>query len=558
MREGCTPWPEELARRYREKGYWAPLTLGDMIEDAAKHFGPRVAIISDEGDRITYTEMVRKINRLALHLLDLGLRSGEVLVLQLPNVPEFIYLYFAMQKIGAVPLLCLPAHRFTEVSQLADLTDAVGYGVPGEESPFNFLELANQVRDRVPKVRFLFNSGRETAKGFINLLRLLEDPIEERVSTRELERLRPDPEEVAVFLLSGGTTGLPKVIPRTHTDYLYNSRQSSRMARLDGDTIFLVALPIAHNFPLACPGIQGCFLNGARVVLCRSPQTKHMFELIDREKVNHISLVPALINRCLDAPERKDYSLNSLRGITSGGQKVQPELKVRVERELGCMVQEVFGMAEGLLCYVRQDDPEEVRHQTAGRPICPDDEIRLVDEEGREVPEGEVGELLCQGPYTIRGYFRAQEYNRTAFTTDGFFHTGDLMRCHPSGNLVVEGRRKDLINRGGEKISAEEIENLILTHPSVHNIACTAMPDPMLGEKMCAFVVLREGRTLSLPELVGFLETKQIARFKLPERLEILPELPVSGFGKISKKDLRAFIAAKLQEEKTRSQETQG
>jgi len=217
------------------------------------------------------------------------------------------------------------------------------------------------------------------------------------------------------------------------------------------------------------------------------------------------------------------------------------------------MVQEVFGMAEGLLCYVRQEDPEEVRHQTAGRPICPDDEIRLVDEEGREVPEGEVGELLCRGPYTIRGYFRAPEYNRTAFTPDGFFRTGDLMRRHPSGNLIVEGRRKDLINRGGEKISAEEVENLILTHPSVHNVACTAMPDPVFGEKMCAFVVLREGKTLSLPELVAFLETKQIARFKLPERLEILPELPTSGFGKISKKDLRTYIAAKLQEERAPS-----
>ncbi|MBI3014500.1 MAG: AMP-binding protein, partial [Candidatus Tectomicrobia bacterium] len=382
MREGCTPWPEDLAGEYREKGYWAPLTLGDMIEDAARRFGPRVAIISDEGDRITYAEMVRKINRLALHLLDLGLRPGEVLVLQVPNIPEFIYLYFAMQKIGAVPLCCLPAHRFTEISQLAELTDAVGYAVPGEESPFNFLELANQVRDRVSKIRYLFNSGRETVKGFINLLRLLEDPIEERVSRKELDRLRPDPEEVAVFLLSGGTTGLPKVIPRTHTDYIYNSRQSSRMARLDENTVFLVALPIAHNFPLACPGIQGCFLNGARVVLCRSPQTTHVFELVDREKVNHLSLVPALINRCLDAPERKDYSLKSLKTITSGGQKVQPELKVRAERTLGCMVQEVFGMAEGLLCYVRQDDPVEVRHQTAGRPICPDDEIRLVDEEG--------------------------------------------------------------------------------------------------------------------------------------------------------------------------------
>jgi 2,3-dihydroxybenzoate-AMP ligase len=184
-----------------------------------------------------------------------------------------------------------------------------------------------------------------------------------------------------------------------------------------------------------------------------------------------------------------------------------------------------------------------VKLETCGRPICPDDEVRLVDDEGREVAPGEVGELTCRGPYTLRGYYGVPEYNAKQFTRDGFYCSGDLMRLHPSGNYVVEGRKKDLINRGGEKISAEEIENLILGHPAVQNVACVPVPDPNLGEKMCACVILRSGFSLSLDQLTDFLKTKEIAKFKLPEHLAVLEDFPVSTFGKVSKKVLAERLA---------------
>jgi len=216
-------------------------------------------------------------------------------------------------------------------------------------------------------------------------------------------------------------------------------------------------------------------------------------------------------------------------------------------------VQENFGMSEGMLFFVRLDDPEEVRLETCGRPLSPDDEVKLVDDEGREVAPGEVGELTCRGPYTLHGYFGVPEYNARQFTPDGFYRSGDLMRLHPSGNYVVEGRKKDLINRGGEKISAEEIENLILSHSSVQNIACVPIPDPHLGEKMCACVIVKRGSVLTFGEMVTFLINKEIAKFKLPERLEIVSDFPMSTFGKVSKKALAESVAAKLASERAAS-----
>ena len=201
-------------------------------------------------------------------------------------------------------------------------------------------------------------------------------------------------------------------------------------------------------------------------------------------------------------------------------------------------------MAEGLIMFVRSSDPPQVRRETCGRPASPADEVYLVDEDGHVVPDGEPGELIVRGPYTLRGYFRSPEHNARAFTPDGFYRSGDLLRKLPSGNYVVEGRVKDLINRGGEKISAEEVENLILGHKAVLNVACVPYPDPVLGERMCACVVLRPGcSALSLDELVGFLRGFEIAAFKLPERLELFDSLPLSGFGKVSKKDLAARLS---------------
>jgi non-ribosomal peptide synthetase component E (peptide arylation enzyme) len=296
--------------------------------------------------------------------------------------------------------------------------------------------------------------------------------------------------------------------------------------------------------------LQGFLLHGGKVVLANTTRSEDIFSLIERQRVTHIAVVPALLIRLINDPLIKKFDLSSLQVIQSGGQRLQPEVRRRTKELIPSVtVQENFGMAEGMLMFVRLDDPGDVRMETVGRPISPDDEVRLVDDDDNEVAPGEVGEFLARGPYTLRGYFSVPEYNARAFTIDGFYRSGDLMRRHPSGNYMVEGRKKDLINRGGEKISAEEIENLILTHPAVQNVACVPMPDPILGERMCACVILRRGGTLTLEELVAFLMKEEIAKHKLPERLEILDDFPLSAFGKVSKKDLTERTALKLKKE---------
>jgi 2,3-dihydroxybenzoate-AMP ligase len=368
-------------------------------------------------------------------------------------------------------------------------------------------------------------------------------------AAKRLAAPRPDPADVALFLLSGGTTGLPKLIPRTHDDYSYNALASAEVCGFGPDTVYLVSLPIAHNFPLSSPGILGTLQSGGTIVLLANPDPAEAFALIERERVTATALVPALAIRWLDAPERSRFNLSSLRLLQVGGARLNPEAARRVRPSLGCQLQQVFGMAEGLLNYTRLDDPDEVVISTQGRPLSPDDEIRIVDDDDRDVPPGQPGNLLARGPYTIRGYYNAPEHNRRAFTPDGYYRTGDVVRWHPSGSLSVEGREKDLINRGGEKISAEEIENLILAHPAVFNVAAVAMPDALLGERTCAYIILKPGASLALPELLAFLEARQIARFKLPERLEVVASFPLTSVGKVSKRDLRDDIARKLEAE---------
>jgi 2,3-dihydroxybenzoate-AMP ligase len=243
------------------------------------------------------------------------------------------------------------------------------------------------------------------------------------------------------------------------------------------------------------------------------------------------------------------HDTSSVRYIQSGGQRLQPEVRIKTKELIPTtFVQENFGMSEGMLMFAKIDDPEPVRMETVGFPICEDDEVRLLDDEDNVVAFGEVGEFCARGPYTLRGYYGTPEHNLKAFTSDGFYRSGDLMRQHPSGAYMVEGRKKDLINRGGEKISAEEVENLILSHPAVQNIACVAMPDDNMGERMCACVILKAGKSLTLQELVAYLQTKEIAKYKMPERLEVMSDFPLSKFGKVAKNVLVEIVAQKLQQ----------
>jgi 2,3-dihydroxybenzoate-AMP ligase len=543
MLDGFVPFPPEFAERYRAKGYWQDRTLAQEFDAVFRKFASRTALI-DGARRYTYADVDRLSDNLALNLLDLGLKPLDRVLPVLPNVAEFVILYFALQKIGCIPIAALVTHRYAEMSQFTKLAQARCCVYPEQVGDFRFAPVVQRIQHENECMQLRLALGK-AGPGEHSLLDLIERPAKQDRSA--LAALDIAPTDPCIFQLSGGTTGIPKLIPRTNNDYAYNSKVAAQVCELTQDSVLLLVLPIAHNLPLACPGIQGYFFSGGTVVLHANTRAEEIFALIEKHGVTHLKVVPALLIRLINDLSIVKYRIDSVRLIQSGGQRMQPEVRLRT-RELfrNAFVQENFGMSEGLLMFVRAADPEVVKMETCGRPVCADDEVKLIDDEGREVPEGEVGELACRGPYTLRGYFGVPEYNARQFTPDGFYRSGDLMRRHASGNYVVEGRKKDLINRGGEKISAEEVENLILMHAAVVNVACVPMPDPMLGEKMCAFVILKPGRQLTLAALVEFLKAQEIARFKMPERLEIVSDLPVSTFGKVSKKALAERIAAKL------------
>ena len=527
MLDGVVPFPPEYAKRYRDKGYWRDKPLAEEFAACFSKYSDRVFLI--DGDRsCTYQDLDRVSDNLALNLLELGLRPLDRVVPTLPNCAEFVILYFALQKIGCIPIAALVTHRYAEISQFVKLSGAAMCVYPERQGDFEFEPMARRVKAESESLKFCVS---------LPALRSLIDKPAARSDA--LRKIRIDPTDPCIFQLSGGTTGIPKLIPRTHNDYAYNSRLAVDVCGVTSDSVLLLALPIAHNLPLACPGIQGYFFRGGKVVLSPTTKPDEIFSLIQKHRATHLKVVPALLIRLVNDPAIGKYDLSSLRVVQSGGQRMQPEVRARTKQLIPSVtVQENFGMSEGMLFFVQLDDPEDVRMETCGRPLSPDDEVRLVDEEGREVAKGETGELTCRGPYTLRGYFGVPEYNARQFTTDGFYRSGDLMRMHPSGNYVVEGRKKDLINRGGEKISAEEVENLILMHPAVQNVACVPVSDPNLGEKMCACLVLRKSKKLEFEELIEFLKDKEIAKFKLPESMMICDDFPVSTFGKVSKKAL--------------------
>ncbi|MFD5767591.1 (2,3-dihydroxybenzoyl)adenylate synthase [Streptomyces sp. NPDC127049] len=529
-------WPAEFAERYRAAGWWEGLTFGAMLRDRASAHPDRVAVVDRAGPggtrrAWTYAELDLRADRLAAGLAARGIGSGDRVVVQLPNVAEFLEVVFALFRLGALPVFALPAHRESEISYFCSFTGAAAYVVPDTHAGFDYRALATTVLARCPELRHVFVSG-EDAGPFEALSEVPAEPV---------DLPDPDPSAVAFLQLSGGSTGVPKLIPRTHDDYVYSLRGSAEICALDEDSVYLCALPAAHNFPLSSPGSLGTLYAGGRVVMCPQPAPDVAFPLIQDEGVTITGLVPPLALAWIDAAPGSAYDLSTLDVLLVGGARLSDEVARRVRPALGCTLQQVFGMAEGLVCYTRLDDDPGTIVTTQGRPISPDDEIRIVDDEDADLPVGTTGHLLTRGPYTIRGYWNAPEHNARAFTEDGFYRTGDLVRLTPSGHLVVEGRAKDQINRGGEKIAAEEIENHLLAHPSVHDANVVGEFDPYLGERSCAYVIRRQGaEEVKALALKRFVRDRGLAAYKVPDRIVFVDAFPTTGVGKISKKDLRA------------------
>jgi 2,3-dihydroxybenzoate-AMP ligase len=435
------------------------------------------------------------------------------------------------------------------VGYIAEHTGAKAYVIPSEFRNFNYLELAKDVQEKAPSVEYVMVADANAPAGTIALPELLEQPIEEDYAQDYLKAYRPDPTEAAVFQLSGGTTGRQKVIPHTHNDYLCCCKFSAFRVAHSQYSVFLASAPVAHNFTLTAPGLNGTIYFGGKVVLAPSPDPETVLPLVEAEKVTYMNGVPTMIINWLNTLEKAHYDLSSLQVIAGGGFRVNAELGRRAKDKLGFNIQQNFGMGEGFHTCTRLDDPEQVILETQGRPLTPADEFKVMDDDGVEVPIGEMGELWGRGPTVVRGYYNAEEHNREAYDPEGFYKTGDMVIQDDRGNLIVEGRKKDMINRGGEKISAEEVESLIMGHPSVLTTAVVAMPDPVFGEKSCAYVILHPGKTLEFEELTEFLMNKKIAKFKLPERLEVVEEFPLTSVGKISKVELRKDITEKLESE---------
>lgn len=526
-----TRWPDDFARRYREKGYWQDLPLTDIL---TRHADSDALAIIDGERRLTYRQFQQSVNNLAAALQAQGIQRGETALVQLGNVAEFYITFFALLQVGVAPVNALFSHQRSELNAYATQIEPTLLIADRAHGLFAGDDFLNTFRDQHPSVRvaLLRGEGLEAA---------IARPAENFIAS-------PTPaDEVAFFQLSGGSTGTPKLIPRTHNDYYYSIRRSNEICGITADTRYLNALPAAHNFAMSSPGSLGIFMAGGCVVLAHDPSATLCFPLIEQHRITVTSLVPPAVSLWLQAITEGagNAQLASLQLLQVGGARLSATLAARIPAEMGCQLQQVFGMAEGLVNYTALDDTPERIMNTQGRPMCPDDEVWVADENGNPLPRGEVGRLMTRGPYTFRGYYKSPEHNASAFDANGFYCSGDLIAIDEQGYITVQGREKDQINRGGEKIAAEEVENLLLRHEAVIHAALVSMKDSLLGEKSCAYLVVKQ--PLRAVDVRRFLREQGVAEFKLPDRVECLDALPLTPVGKVDKKQLRLWLAERAQ-----------
>ncbi|MGW6902211.1 (2,3-dihydroxybenzoyl)adenylate synthase [Streptomyces sp. NPDC054919] len=548
---GLVRYPKDVEIQYREAGYWTGHTLPAELMSAAATHADRTALITPEGTW-TYRDLFSAAQQFAAGLLEsTSLWPGDAVMFQMGNVAETVVSYLGCLLAGIRPVCTLPQHGVREISVLAEHIGARGLILQADFGRGQLPDHARTLKANGVIQDVVVTRGSAAGLG-VSYEALLAAGAATSADT--LPYLTRDPREIVVFQLSGGTTGLPKIAPRLHEEYSYNSRAWADKLGWKPGTVVLYPLPIMHNAGVSL-GLQPTLLSGATLVLAPSADISTLLDLIESTHPEAIPLVPpALAIRLLEHPRSKSADLSSLKDFIIGGQKLAEEVTVRLRDELGIEVRQKFGMAEGMFLMTPAHAGEEVRHHTVGEPLSPADEIRILyPGEDTEVAPGEIGELCVRGPYTIRGYYRAEQHNVHAFTADGFYRTGDLARRHTFDGSIyysIDGRIKDVINRGVEKIHADEVEELIMRHPDVSNAALVAMPDKVLGEKACAYLVLEPGATPPTVQSLGdFLLSQGLAKYKLPERVEVLPALPLSNVGKISKKTLREDIEDKLGQE---------
>lgn len=546
--EGWIPYRKEDAEKYNHLRWWAGHTFGDLLDKAADIYPDKEGLV-DLDRRFTYAQVRERVDRLAVSLMDLNIKPLDRAMVQLPNWHEFVFSYFALQKIGAIPILLLPKYGEYEINYIANLTEASSWILPQKYRKMDFHPVTKAVLRENPQMKTVIMVRGEGNESILSLEALIQDGT---ISDRNMERLarwRPDPMEVAHMGPTGGTTGLPKVVPRTHNDYLCRVEYAARAWELTSDDILLIVAPVTHDLSFS-QGLCSIIYTFGKAVMLDATDAENICRTIEEEKITAIAWAPVLASRVSRYECLNDFNLGSLKKMYIGGGISSPELIREVSDRLDCHVLNGYGGTEGMSTLPRMHDNLDRKCLTVGRPTCPYDTYKIFDPEGKECPPNMPGELSVKGPGMFSGYYKAPEENKQMFDGNGFFRTGDQAMVDEAGDIVLTGRIKDIIIRGGENISPVEMENLIMAHPGVVAAAVVGMPDPVMGERACAYIQPRQGMELSLEEVNAFLKGKGASVLQYPERVELVDSMPVTGAkGLIDKKVLKKDIMEKRKEE---------
>lgn len=522
----------ELENFY-DREVWGHHTLDEYIEEKARIYSKNIAIIDGE-IKVTYKKLVKEINNYASRMSADGIKERDKVVVQLPNCIEFVFVIFALFKIGAIPVLALANHRKIEIKGVIENSKAVAYIAKSDYLGFSYEAFIKEIETEMNyKLKKYILGNTDEYKNFYTTNR--NDYVYQPKTLKTTNRYK----DIALLLLSGGTTGIPKLIPRKHCDYIYVAEESAKRCLLDEKTNYLAALSMAHNFPLGCPGIIGTFSVGGTVIICNVTSPDEIFPLIEENNVTHTALVPSVAKMCIDFYRHNpDYDINSLKLIQVGGALLDVYTGKEIARTFNCVLQQVYGIAEGLICMTSPLDEEETIYETQGKPISVYDEIKIIDEQGNEVVEGAFGELLVRGPYTIYNYFNAPHI--TCVDENLYFMTGDKACKQQNNHYKIAGRIKEMINKSGEKILPSEIEDILLTHKQIDDVKVIGIEDRMVGEKIC--VCLKNETSLNIHELRTYLRNHGLADYKLPDYIKTVNEWPLTSFGKIDIKKLKSLI----------------
>jgi 2,3-dihydroxybenzoate-AMP ligase len=544
--EGFTPYKKEDAETYNKLRWWSGLTFGDILDRAADIHPEKEAFV-DRKTRLTYGEARENTNKLAIGLMDLGIQPLDRVLVQLPNWNEFVFAYFGLQKIGAIPVLLIDRYRQLEINNLISLSGATSWIIPSRYKKTDYVPIINDVLKEHPELEHIITvRGDGDQKPFLSLEQLIEGAELTEDNLARLADRRPDPMQVAHMGPTGGTTGAPKIVPRTHNSLINGIEYCSKSWDQSNEDINLIAGPIGHDLTFS-KGFIGAIITLGKIVFLDSTDDQEICETIEREKVTSIIWVPTLAQRMLQYKDLDTYDLSSLKKMHSAGGASHPELVRDVTERLKMKFYNGYGATEGMTTITRTTDDLKTICSTVGRPTCPYDTYKVIDQDGSELPSNSQGELVLKGPGVFTGYYNNPEENKRAFTKDRFFRTGDVATIDEKGYITLTGRIKEMINRGGESISATQIEELISRHPDVAAVAVIPMPDPVMGERVCAFIQPKAGAQLTFDEIISFLKGQKASVLQLPERMEFIDAMPYTGAQKMDKKSLREDIEKKLQ-----------